>query len=276
MTLKEEVLAYTRRTAPSNGLKLTENVSRLKRFAELPDEVYQLAEQQAGAGATFADKLRQVVAILEELVKVATTADSGATKPTKPVQQTDHGKDTGSAPTGAKASEGASADVLLAKAAGAIKLAEGVDFGQALGLARQRDPALAERYNEANFGAPDPTPHPTNFYADQVLKHYTGVPADVLKTLANALAAADKAQAEIPVQMSESAADHLVRMTLAEASEDAAADAALALSEVRSDVLMAAVSKHIAASEGIGFGEAMKRAATRFPQVHARYKRQED
>ncbi len=67
-SLKAEVLAYLER--PSD-LSLPESKARQRRFADLPDELWETAEQMSPPGATFVDKMENARKVMVEAVKLA-------------------------------------------------------------------------------------------------------------------------------------------------------------------------------------------------------------
>jgi hypothetical protein len=151
-TFRDQVLNY-----PREGLTLAEGKTRRDHLANLPPELFEMAEQAAGARATFTDKLRAFVVGLRDLLIEAQAAEAAqpAAKPApaaKPSAAT--AKGPGLSPNrGAQASESMRPDVELANAADAIALAEGIDYGTAMLRAAENDPELAKRYHEDNFGA---------------------------------------------------------------------------------------------------------------------------
>lgn len=147
LRLKEEVLAAVREHP--GILSLSEIGARERRFAELPDELWEMAEQMSPPGATVVDKMENARKILVEAVKLAEAwpGDGPAARIATAVKPT---AADGEPLTFAESRP----DVMLAKLANEIRLSEDVDYGQALGLARQRDPELAQRYSEANFDGP--------------------------------------------------------------------------------------------------------------------------
>ena len=150
--LRTEVLSYIK-FAPSErtGLSLSEADTRAARFAAVDPELWELAEERAGANASFADKLRQAVAILQELVKAGSIPAPVPAK-AKAARKAAHKAAVGTpdkltpATMKAKASESApaDADALLAQAARLIASDTGVDFGEALSLALAENPEYSE------------------------------------------------------------------------------------------------------------------------------------
>lgn len=166
MSFRDDVLNY-----PRAGLSLAEGKTRRDRLANLPPELFELAELQAGKGASFVDKLEAFVTALQTLVvevqkaEAATPDPKPAAKSTQvPPSKSVASKGTASAANreGAMASEAAPAfmrpDQELAAAADALALSEGLDYATAMLRAGENDPELARRYREDNFGRPDATP----------------------------------------------------------------------------------------------------------------------
>jgi hypothetical protein len=171
-TFRDQVLNY-----PRAGLSLAETRTRRDHLANLPPELFEMAEQAAGAQASFADKLRAFVVALQGLLEEAQSAEAkpaskpaaaAKAKPTTqvPVSQSAWAEAGGqhAGDTRAKASEALRPDVEFANAAAALVLSEGIDYGTAMLKAAENDPALAKRYHEDNFGAPAdlsalPVPH---------------------------------------------------------------------------------------------------------------------
>jgi hypothetical protein len=149
-SFRDEVLNY-----PRAGLSLAEVKTRRDHLANLPPELFEMAEQAAGPGASFTDRLRALVVAMRQLLIDAQAAEAAPTtkpaaKPAAGTPATPKGVDRNA---GAQASEGVSPDVELANAADAIALSEGVAYGEAMLLAAERDPELARRYHEDSFGA---------------------------------------------------------------------------------------------------------------------------
>lgn len=141
---------------PRSGLSLAEASKRHDHLANLPPELFEMAEQTAGAQATFADKLRAFVVGLRDLLIEAQAAEAAqpATKPAPaakakpttqvPVHKSAWAKAGGGRGKGAQASETSGEE--FAAAADAIALSEGIDYGTAMLKAAENDPAMAERY----------------------------------------------------------------------------------------------------------------------------------
>jgi hypothetical protein len=148
-SFRDQVLNY-----PRDGLSLAEVSKRRDHLANLPPELFEMAEQAAGPGASFTDRLRALVVAMRQLLIDAQAAEAtkpaAAAKPATGSPATPKGVDRNA---GAQASEGVSPDVEFANAADAIALSEGVAYGEAMLLAAERDPELARRYHEDNFGA---------------------------------------------------------------------------------------------------------------------------
>lgn len=148
-SLKAEVLGYIER--PSD-LSLSEIKARRQRFADLPDELFEMAEQMSPPGATLVDKLENARKVLVESVKLAEAwpGDGPAARiaaAVKPAESTD------SKPLSSTESR---PDIMLAKLANEIRASEDVGYGEALSRAKQRDPELAKRYAEDSFGVRSP------------------------------------------------------------------------------------------------------------------------
>ena len=148
-SLKAEVLAYIERPG---DLSLSEIKARRQRFANLPDELWETAEEMSQPGATLVDKIENARKILVEVVKLAEAwpGDGPAARIAAAV------KPPASVETGPMTFAESRPDVMLAKLANEIRLSEDVDYGQELSLAKQRDHALAKRYMEDRFGGPAP------------------------------------------------------------------------------------------------------------------------
>lgn len=158
MSFRDDVLTYYRRRP---GLSLAEGKTRYDRMAGLPSELFEMAEQAAGKGASWSDKLRLLVvgmqSLLDSLQKAEAAAPTSAAKPSPASTQIVHKGGSKSDPlkSGAMASESVPPDVAFAAAADAIALSEGVEYGEAMILAAERDPALADRYAARHVdGAP--------------------------------------------------------------------------------------------------------------------------
>ncbi len=154
MSFRDQVLNDPRL---GSGLSLTEAKTRHDRLANLPPELFELAELQAGKGASFAAKLEALVAGMQSLFLEVQKAEAAAPAPKPSAASAQKGKVDPAVNEGAKASETLRPDVALAALADALALAEGIPYGEALRLACERDPELAKRYHEANFGAPATT-----------------------------------------------------------------------------------------------------------------------
>ena len=149
---KGQVLAYIK--GPNDRATLAESRERYQRFDELPDELFETAEQMSPPGASFAEKLDKAQTILVEAVKLAEAAPGEGPAARIAAAVAPAAADTkGTAPSFAESRP----DVMLAKLAHEIRLSEGVDYGQALNMARQRDPELAQRYRDAVYGGPAAT-----------------------------------------------------------------------------------------------------------------------
>ena len=143
-SFRDEVLNY-----PRDGLSLAEVSKRRDHLANLPPELFEMAEQAAGPGASFTDRLRALVVAMRQLLidAQATEATQPATKPAaKPAAGTPATPKGVDRNAGAQASEAMSPDAEFAAAADAIALAEGISFGEAMLRAAENDPAMAERY----------------------------------------------------------------------------------------------------------------------------------
>lgn len=154
MTFRDQVL-----NLPRAGLSLAEGKIRHGRLAGLPPELFELAELQAGKGASFVDKLKAFVTALQTLVVEVQKAEAAAPA-AKSTQVPAKGTTSAAIQEGAKASEALRPDQALAAAADALMLSENFtgDYGAALGKVLADDLALARRYREDNFGRPDTTP----------------------------------------------------------------------------------------------------------------------
>jgi len=156
MSFRDDVLNYPRQS----GLSLSEVKDRHDHLANLPPELFEMAEAQAGKGASFADKLKAFVTALQTLVLEIQKAEAATPKPSAAAAQ--KGKVSPTVNKGAMASEAAPAfmrpDQEFAAAADALALSEGIDYGTAMLRTAENDPELAKRYHEANFGVPDATP----------------------------------------------------------------------------------------------------------------------
>jgi hypothetical protein len=147
MTFRDQVLAY-----PRAGLSLSEAKTKRDHLANLPPELFEMAEQNAGQGASFSAKLRQLVIAMQSLLSAAQKAEAAAptsaAKPSPASTQIAHKGGIKSDPlkSGAKASESVPPDVALANAADALVLSEGIGYAEAMLKAAENDPALADRY----------------------------------------------------------------------------------------------------------------------------------
>jgi hypothetical protein len=188
MSFRNDVLGYYRRRP---GLSLAEGKTRYDRMAGLPPELFEMAEQAAGKGASWSDKLRLLVVGMQSLLDSLQKAEAAAPAP-KPVAKPKAPASSGEAiGRGAMASESVLPDVAFAAAADAIALSEGVEYGEAMIRAAERDPELADRYASRHVdGAPPaklpPLPIPRGY-------RLITKPADVeLAERAEARAAADR------------------------------------------------------------------------------------
>lgn len=156
-SLRDDVLALYARRRPRAGLSLAESRRTLDALAGLPPEFWLLAEEQAGADATFEAKLREVVKLLEELVGRLTDEEGspGKARPGNvPVEKSAGATGKSSLPlVGAKASEDRP-DREVLRLAEQLGEAEGLTLSTALAEVRKRNPELNERYREQQFGPP--------------------------------------------------------------------------------------------------------------------------
>lgn len=151
-SFRDDVLEHV---LQGSGRALSEAEARHDRFAALPPELFEFAELQAGKDAPYVEKLKAAASLLREVLKLATAAAAKADASEAPKPSVKNSTKKTPDFGGATASElsdlitsfaDATPDVMLAKAAEAIQLAEGVDLSAALDIAMKRDPATAERY----------------------------------------------------------------------------------------------------------------------------------
>jgi hypothetical protein len=197
MSFRDDVLNY-----PRGGLSLAEGKTKHDHLANLPPELFEMAEQAAGKGASWSDKLRLLVVGMQSLLDSLQKAEAAAPAAPKPVAESTTqvpvsksaaAKGTSTASGGAKASESVPPDVEFAAAADLIVLCEGIEYGEAMVKAAERDPELADRYASRHVdGAPPaklpPLPIPRGY-------RLITKPADVeLDERAEARAAADRCE----------------------------------------------------------------------------------
>jgi hypothetical protein len=111
-------------------------------------------------------------------------------------------------------------------------------------------------------------------YADDILKHYSFAPADLLKRLADALGEAESVASAPPKKQAGGAKTDPLKVG-AQASESprdfAAADTLLAMLEVSADTILCALAENTAKAENLSLGAARQLATERHPKVAARY-----
>jgi hypothetical protein len=155
MSLKADLLAYF---DSQPAVTLAEGKSRQETYANLPDELYEMAEAMSSEGSksSLLERLENLIVVTREAMKLvegSSTTDAFAKRFAMPLACVGalHEWDGDSRGKGAPEPEAmtfaeARPDAMLAKVAGEIRLAEEVDYGRAMDLALERDPLLALRY----------------------------------------------------------------------------------------------------------------------------------
>jgi hypothetical protein len=137
--LKAQVLAYV---DGQTNLELAERTRRHQGFDDLPDELYELGEQMSPKGADLPAKVKTMTRVLTEAVKLAEAWPGEG-----PAQRIAAAVKAEPAPAaGPMTFAEARPDVMLARLTEEIREAEGVDYGEAMRLAEERDPYLSLQY----------------------------------------------------------------------------------------------------------------------------------
>jgi hypothetical protein len=161
-TLRDDMLAFL---GEHKGLSLAEARTDYGVLIDMPDEAFEMAEQIAGPGAGINDRMKAFIRVGTQVVKMAEGGGDGELVHMlrTAMPRREQAATAGSARPAGSQSEPepmtfaeSRPDVQLAKLANEIRLSEDVDYGQALSLAKQRDPALAKRYVDDNLGGPAP------------------------------------------------------------------------------------------------------------------------
>src|SRR5450756_1719396 len=89
MSFRDQVLNH-----PRSGLSLSEAKTRRDHLANLPPELFEMAEQAAGTGASWSAKLKALVvgmqSLLDSLQKAEAAAPTSAAKPSPASTQIVH------------------------------------------------------------------------------------------------------------------------------------------------------------------------------------------
>ncbi len=155
---------------------------------------------------------------------------------------------------------------MLAKLADEIRLSEGVDYGKALDLARQRDPELAKRYADDCFGGPAPVPssdRPDVELAERAKARAEQDGVDYGRAMSLELAE-DPALA---LRYHERRLDGVAP----ESSTKVKTPPGMRLVTERPDVQLAERAKKLSEERGIPYGAAMTVALTEDPALASRY-----
>jgi hypothetical protein len=163
MSLKADLLAYL---DSRPAITLAERKSHQETYANLPDELYEMAEAMSSKGSEspLLERVGNLVTVTTEVMKLVEAGSPGvddfALRFSQPLacvgalhgwSGSKHGKGGAEAePEPPMTFAESRPDVMLAKVAEEIRLSEGVDYGAAMGLALERDPLLRFRLNDAD------------------------------------------------------------------------------------------------------------------------------